>query len=494
MASASHSVAQGGSGVPLALPPGPWYAPFPYVYGPLFFYLSAGFIHLFGLSAVTVRLVCVVGAALLAVTTVWLVRASGLDARWAAVGAAVMTLTPELGTIATNGRMDTLAIGLEVGAMSAAVAAMRAPQRRSAAAWGAASGILWLLALLTQVRTLPLLAGMGLAGLWLLCRRSTRSRTLVAGSCAVAVVLLGGLWWTDQMGVTPFEWAGTYLRSSRGDVQNVAIAGRPRVWGLELRNMMTPMAIAFAAAACAVIERRRRAAAAPAGGSAAQWPAAGVIPALVIPPLANVAFIFSVANNVFTSSSYFVLPLLAAVLTASALVGRCAGVERKMFAFWTAVAILFAGIRTVKYIEVWQTWAARDPAPLHHFIERFVPAGSLVFGYDQYYFYAVQAAGSTFRTWTPTPFPPPAFGKPAGISVEGSPSPAMADRRFLLWPVDGLPGPVPDRFACAIPHVVAHFSESDHEATGIERLGGFVPSLHGYPDTVLYQLPRDCHP
>jgi hypothetical protein len=29
---------------------------------------------------------------------------------------------------------------------------------------------------------------------------------------------------------------------------------------------------------------------------------------------------------------------------------------------------------------------------------------------------------------------------------------------------------------------------------GVERLGGFIASLHGYPDTVLYQLPADCHP
>ena len=117
-----------------------------------------------------------------------------------------------------------------------------------------------------------------------------------------------------------------------------------------------------------------------------------------------------------------------------------------------------------------------------------------MFGYDQYYYYAVEAAGSTFRTWTPTPFPPPAFGRPAGISVEGEPSAALADRRFLLWPVNGLPGAVPDTFACATNNVVARFSESETEVTGVERLGGFIASLHGYPDTVLYKLPANCHP
>jgi hypothetical protein len=141
-----------------------------------------------------------------------------------------------------------------------------------------------------------------------------------------------------------------------------------------------------------------------------------------------------------------------------------------------------------------QTWRSRDPAPLQQFVERWVPPGSLVFGYDQYYYYAVQNAGSTFRTWTPTPFPPAAFGRPSGIRVEGDPSPALADKRFLLWPVDGLPGPVPPSFACAVPQIVGRFRMSDAGPTGIEHVGGFVPALHGYPDSMLYRLPADCHP
>jgi len=30
--------------------------------------------------------------------------------------------------------------------------------------------------------------------------------------------------------------------------------------------------------------------------------------------------------------------------------------------------------------------------------------------------------------------------------------------------------------------------------TGVEHFGGFIGSLHGYPETALYQLPPDCHP
>jgi hypothetical protein len=70
----------------------------------------------------------------------------------------------------------------------------------------------------------------------------------------------------------------------------------------------------------------------------------------------------------------------------------------------------------------------------------------------------------------------------------------MADRRYFVWPVNGLPGAVPASFACVVPHEVARFSESDTAPTGVEHFGGFIAALHGYPDTVLYQLPPDCHP
>ena len=45
MASASQSLAEGGRGIPSALPPGP-YGTLPHVYGPVFFYLCAVFIRL----------------------------------------------------------------------------------------------------------------------------------------------------------------------------------------------------------------------------------------------------------------------------------------------------------------------------------------------------------------------------------------------------------------------------------------------------------------
>ena len=363
--------------MPSALPPGPWYAPFPHIYGPLFFNLSAAFIRFFGLSAVTVRIVCVLGAALLVAATAWLMRSAGLGPRWTAIGCAVMTLTPELGTIATNGRMDTLAIALEIAAMAAFVAALRSEDHGDGIRWGAVAGGLWLLALLTQVRALPLLAGMGVGGLVLLFSRATRRPAFVAGTCAVAVFLLGGLWWTYHLGLTPVEWALTYLRSSRGDAQNLALAGQPRVWGLELRNMMTPLAILAAGTGTAWMLWRRTSA------MSEQAPTLSPLVAILIASIVNVAFIFSVANHVFTSSSYFVLPLLAAVLAVSVAAGERGGRPQAIVGFWIAVAVLFGAARTMKYVEVWQTWPYRDPAPLHQFVAQHVPSGSLVFGYDQ---------------------------------------------------------------------------------------------------------------
>jgi 4-amino-4-deoxy-L-arabinose transferase-like glycosyltransferase len=494
MASASYSIAHGGSSVPTALPPGPWYTPFTHVYGPVFFYLSAIFVRLFGLSAASVRLACVAGAALIVISSALLVRAAAGSMRWAALACAVVALTPEVGTIATNGRMDALAIGFEIAGMAAFMAAFGAGHRQSGAN-GAAAGAFWLLAALTSPRALPLLGGLALGGVWLLIDRRSRSRALVVEMYAAAVFLTGGLLWLHHMGVTPVEWARAYLLSSRSDAQNVLLPGRARLWGLEVRNTVTPAVIAAAAGLLVLLLA--------AGGSARgtkddvrrpDGPITPAIIALLIGAAGNVAFIFTVANNVFTSSSYFVLPLFAAVLAATVYAGRRTGHAHVVLLFWLAVASLFGAGRIVKYIEVVQTWRSRDPAPLQQFVERLVPPGSLVFGYDQYYYYAVQNAGSTFRSWTPTPFPPAAFGRPSGIRVEGDPSPALADKRFLLWPVDGQPGPVPPSFACAVPQIVGRFRMSDARPTGIEHLGGFISALHGYPDSMLYRLPADCHP
>ena len=208
--------------------------------------------------------------------------------------------------------MDTLAIAIVIAAMAAVVAAVRADARRAVLAWGAVAGGLWLLAVLTQVRVLPILAGMGAGGVWLLVNRRTREPALLAGACGLTVFVAGGLWWMHQMGVTPAEWALTYLRSSRGDTQNVVLAGQSRVWGFELRNMITLVAIVVAGAGSACMLLWGRASRMPDNERIEPALAAVLVAAVV-----NIAFIFSVANNVFTSSSYFVLPLLAAVLAAT---------------------------------------------------------------------------------------------------------------------------------------------------------------------------------
>ena len=148
-----------------------------------------------------------------------------------------------------------------------------------------------------------------------------------------------------------------------------------------------------------------------------------------------------------------------------------------------AVALLFGGARTVKYIEVWQTWAFRIRLRCISSSRSLSRLDRWFSAMTGYYYYAVQSAGSTFRTWTPTPFPPPAFGRPVGISVEGEPRADMAHRRFFLWPVNGLPGAVPASFACAAPHVVARFSESDtqpHRRRTHRRLHCVTARLSGY--------------
>jgi len=102
------------------------------------------------------------------------------------------------------------------------------------------------------------------------------------------------------MGVTPFEWARSYLESSRSDAQNILLPGQPRLWGLDLRNTITPAVIGAATGLLGVVWLAGRHAR---GATDDAQPDRSLVPAIIALLMAsviNVAFIFTVANHVFT--------------------------------------------------------------------------------------------------------------------------------------------------------------------------------------------------
>jgi len=482
LASAAWSVARGGSGVPTMFAPGLAFTPFPRVYGPVFFRLAAWSIGVFGIGLFAIRIVSLAGAVMAIGTAAWLTRALGAPSGWPAVVAALLALSPELGTIATSGRMDALAVALGLGWLAAIVSALRATSSKAAAIRALVAAGFMLTGSLTTPRTLPLVlfTFASIAPL-LLFRRWRVHAAIVAVTCA-AVMIAGWTSWTATIGTTPIEWVRWHERASQSDGLDRSVPGVPHVFSLDTRNAVTPSitAVAVLTFALLVALRRRR--------------VDGPVAATLVATLGAAAFYLAFANRVFASPSYFVIPAFVSVVAAS-VVPNGVRHERGLLLAWLVVALIFTTGRVVKDVEIAQTWTFRDPAPLGAFVRQWIPRGSIVYGYDQYYFYAVETNGSTFRIYElkPESLAPVVIGEGFdGARASADPS---GPRRFLLWPASGPMGPVPGAFTCAVPHVVATFSTASRAVVGVERLGIFdqgMQGLHGYPNTVLYEVPPGC--
>lgn len=482
LASASYSLAQGNGGHPVVAPPG-WAEPAAGLYGPVYFYATAGAIRTFGLSTAAARMVCVTGAVLMAVSAAGLIVVTGAPVGWAAMLFLLLALSPEVGTIASNGRMDSLAIGLELAGMTCVMATLHRRQSRFATLYGPAAGVLWSLAVLTTPRTLPFFGGLVLALPLLFADRATWRPALRSMFGILPVVAASVTAWAAALDLTPFGWLRWLWDTVRDDAYNIALPGHARFWALGVVNSITPGVILLTGAAAGgafLLSPSFRAAAARAPRCVWYFTAASAL---------NAAFYIVVANYAFGISQYFVLPLLAAMLCLTSHAAGQPRLERALAVVWIVVALAFAGVRVVKDVQIWQTWALRDPVPLERFLRQWVPAGSVVYGYDEYYFFAVERAGSTFQTLNGAP-------KPAPRHVKGIPRPPQVEpraERFVLWPtaLDGLP--TSRLLSCAQAHPVAAF-ERPVEQGGVEKLVPFAFTLnaHGYPPTALYQLTDDC--
>jgi hypothetical protein len=482
LASAAWSIARGGTGVPTMFAPGLAFTPFTRMYGPVFFRLSAWSIAVFGIGPFAIRIVSLTGATAAIGTAAWLTRVLGAPRGWPAVVAALLALSPELGTIATSGRMDALAVALELGWLAAIVSALRATSTKAAVNRALVAAGFMLAGSLTTPRTLPLVVFTfaSIASL-LLFRRWRVHAAIVAVICA-AVMTAGWMSWTATIGTTPIRWVQWQARASQSDQLDRGVPGVQRVYSVDTRNGVTPSITAVAVLTLAVLValRRRR--------------MDGPVVVTVAATLGVAALYLAFANRVFASPSYFVVPAFVSVVAAS-VASTGARHERGVLIAWLAVAAIFTAGRVVKDVEIAQTWTFRDPATLNAFVRQWIPRGSIVYGYDQYYFYAVETNGSTFRTYElkPASIAPIVIGE--GFDSAHASADPSGPGRFLLWPASGPMGLVPDPFTCAAPHVVATFSTVSRPVVGIERLGIFDPGmqgLHGYPDTVLYAVPPGC--
>ncbi len=463
----------GQGGVPTALRDSPTVVDHIPFYGPVFFQLVAWSYALFGFSIGSFRLVSLLGAMLITVAAWGLVRAHGGPYPRQAWIAAALMLSPEVGSSATNGRMDSLAVGLGLLALTLAVRGIA----RGTQPWryGAEAGVLLTSAALTTPRAYPMVAAFFGGTLVLWWAPPERRRAAVRQTCATALVFAAifGAWTVVAHG-GPLRWLRYMAFIAARENTDVALL-LTRAWAFEAWRAVTPIA-AFVGLGVALAEHRR----ARARGEDWTLQAYGIAVAWI----ALVAGI-TVFNGTFFFEIYWALPLLVAVLA----IVRSTPRTRLLFA---ALLLAFAAVRLVKYVRVAATWAARDPAPIEAFVRSHVPAGADVVGPEDFYFFAVERVGArylfaypdswaTWARWVPQ-FDP--------SLVHACRPCAPNANRFLIWPVPYYS--IPPQYACAIESRVATY-----DPPPVRNLGPFRPepnALAAYPTTVLYRLRASCAP
>lgn len=482
LASGSQRLAEGGDATPGVL--GETFEPFPLdlFYGPVFVHLGALSFDALGFSIGSFRLLSLLGTVLLCLAGAWIVRGAGESRALAAWSFALLALTPELGSRATSGRMDPLVVGLEMAGLTLMILALdRVAARRPAWGLAAAAGAVWALALLSTPRSFPFFAGLALAAAALpRSPAGTRGRAFLHLCAAGAATVLLGLLGLALAGFTPLEWLGHIAATSENEPINVSpLMGGTWSFQLSPLTALTPLALAgillVALGGLAVVARARRAEAAP-------GPALGFALAAVG---GNALVTLLLLARPQSYGIFWVLPALPVVLAASARIARQGRTLRMaVLAAWCLLAVACLGLRAVKYADVLASWEARDPERLERFVAAHVAPGSRVFGPTQYYFYAVEAAGSEYRyavDWGLVRTMPRKVRREILIT----PLPRTpGGQDFVLWPEGEA---LPQGLGCLRP--AARWAPPPARALPLSRAHAFAG---GYPPTVLYRRPAGC--
>ena len=453
-------------------------------YGPVFFELVAASFRWLGVSLASDRLVSLAGALLIAAVGVVIVRSLGGSVDRQLWAFALLLLSPELGFGATNGRMDSTAVGLGMAAFAVCLRGLT--RERLPLGHGIAAGLLLGASALTTPRMLPFVCSVifGSAAFFLTVRHRRRFDWLLLGAMTIGCGAVLGAWTVSAHG-GPMQWARYLLAIVPAVGADVAFSpAAVRHWQIEPWRILSSLAAIPGAVVAGYGLARSR------GPDSGLRRAAGL--ALTVTSI-NVIAVVLAFNLTFIFSIYFAVPLLAVVLA----------VPREWFAArgrmvrlaGSVLLALDALVRMGKYGGAALTWAARDPKRIERFVAAHVPAGSEVFGEPSVYFYAVEASDSRMRqafpdtyadwaAWAPSETPPPA---PGGTEK------TFGGRRFFLWPADTGTFVPPAEYLCADLRLVAVY---EPPPTHVEWMGRWasLTGTPGYPKSELYELPPDCPP
>ncbi len=474
-ASIARSLQIDGSGVPSTT----WFSPaavdhLPF-YGPVFFTLMSWSFAVFGFSIESSKLPGLLGVLLVGAGAAWLASClSGDRTRWL-LAIVLIWLTPEIGAAATGGDMETLAVGFQLMALAAFARGLLVPTRGAMA--GSIAGGFLLLAALTTPRSYPFVAS------FLVCACATAFMTRRPGAFR-QVVMAGGVFttgfvlWTLLEHGGPVPWARSmFFILTREDTDVAMLEAATRVFAFNWSSVVTPAA-ALAGGVLGFWHLVRSSRGDDTRAVAALFALAATIATGVI--------VVCGMNITFSLGMYFAVPVLAVVL---ALPRRAFGLPTAgLAAIVAALAAVNLAVAGVRDLRIAATWEARDPVPLTEFIRRQVPEGSSVVGPDALYFFSVEGAGSSYRSFVASShadwarwathldaFQPP--GHRRGASPGSS--------RFFIWQTgDDVPG----EYACAV-RVASYAAPPLH----LNRLGPLRASWDvGFPSTDLYRLPPEC--
>jgi hypothetical protein len=393
---------------------------------------------------------------------------------WACV---LLLLSPELGLMATFGRMDTLAVGFEM--LGLAVFLHGLTHQRDAWLHGLASAALFGAAALTTPRSFPFMLGFAVAGIAILPSVLPDARRHVWGQLTICVVtgLAIVLAWTYVSVGGPRPWLRMMSFIASHEDTDVAIL--PSMVRQLTFVWWQGVTFVFATVGALVAAQRLR-------GQASYTIAASFA---LVTAWTTLVVTMTLFNFTFLFGTYSVLPLFAIVIAVPTPMSDLP----KRGTAWLALGLLlcFGAVRAGKIVRAGVTWSARNPARLERFIQTHVPPGSEVMGPLQNYFFAVEMSGSRYLTagqvsaadwarWIP--------------EIEHREAPKLSDRisaRYLLWPADesryAMPGPI----ACARGDMIAAYQPPPDDIPALSWLVKNDPQA-GYPTTFLYTLKERC--
>jgi hypothetical protein len=450
-------------------------------YGPLIFFLGSLDVRLFGLSITGWRLLGFLGAVGAVFSASLVSRCLDRSQTATAAAAMLVALSQGMGARATSGRLDTITVTLELLSLACVLLGMRVRKTAgSAFLYAALAGILCGLSALSTPRAFPFVLGLFVAiALELVLARSSESTVL--GAIVGATALLPIWIWTFSQGMSSIGWLRFIAVASRGDKISVSpmLHGSWHLFDGPIVPLLSGLLFILMMLLVSVGTLSTRQALRIEGHD--------------VLCLVRVASIVVVVNYVasfltlarFWDYEIFVVPLVVPVLmalTAKILRDseRPTFGRRTILGGWLMFALVLVAIRSGKVVAWLASYEERDPRPLQDFISSQIPRDSRVFGPEEFYFYAVEAAGSHYLFVRPR-IPTGLISK-LDHALDWREQLKNGPALYLIWPEDET---LPSDLSSVNLHLEGTFiAKLGKEPVGWRKAGWGS----GYPSTNLYRI------